>query len=166
MRGYCCSCVCRRRQKNFQANFHKSASRGSGRATASLRARPPQKCRLILPWTSWIRAVGREERLRSTHQHLVGGASGEPGKEQHADAILDGWLLGSSLMAPPTVRRRHRKRQKLVIWGVQSSCSVGSIIFPSSHLLEFDDKSPLPPPLSPSLSSLLLSLPLSLSICI
>lgn len=56
------------------------------------------------------------------------------------------------------------KRQKLVILDVQSSCLVCSIIFPSSYLLEFDDKSPhLPPSLSLPLFSLSLLLSLSLS---
>lgn len=80
-------------------------------------------------------------------------------KERKKDAILHCLLFGVSSCGPDS-SEGVRKRQKLVILDVQSSCLVCSIIFPSSYLLEFDGKSPHPL----SLSSLSLFIPLSLSL--
>lgn len=83
-------------------------------------------------------------------------------KERKKDAILHSLLFGVSSYGPDS-SEGVRKRQKLVILDVQSSCLVCSIIFPSSYLLEFDDKSP-PSSLSLSFPSLSLSLSPSLSL--
>lgn len=84
-------------------------------------------------------------------------------EEREKDATLPGLPFGVFSYGPGS-SEGVRKRHKLVILDVQSSCLVSFIIFLSSHLPEFD-KSPLP------LLSLSLSLPpspvsLSLSLSI
>lgn len=148
--------------KHFQANFHKSASRGSGRATASLRARPPQKCRLILmdeldpgSWPGGAAALNKS----TSCWRSVGQAWKRAARRRHP-----GWVAAGIFSDAPPPSEGVIEKDRNWSFGVFSHPAQWAPLSSHPHICWSSTTDP--PSLLLSLPPSPLSFSLSLSLCL